>query len=529
MRDIFISYAREDQPRAEMLAQILEGRGWSIFWDRTIPVGKTWRETIGRELADARCVIVLWSKNSIESRWVQEEADDAQGRGVLVPILIQNVQAPIGFRSIQAAHLENWDGTESTKAFHRLIADIAALIGLPPKETENERRQVEAEIDRKADEQRKQQELVAQRQAEEEKRKRAEEEGWRKREAEIKRRAKEEGRLSPALPQPRPAWQKFPPTLLVGSLIGLVLIGAIGFWLTPSPTPSPVPSPRPPSPTLVTPTPAAPVTPLLNPLAAMQVTDAPLVPEQERPLKPGDRFKECANCPVMMVVPAGSFTMGSPPNEPGRTSAESPQHTVELSRQFAVGQFAVTFEEWDACVAGGGCNRYRPVDLWGRGRQPVINVSWYDAIAYVGRLLRGTGKQYRLLTEAEYEYATRAGTRSAYPWGSDIGKNNANCNGCGSRWDGTAPVGSFAPNRFGLYDMVGNVSGWTEDCYTADYNVAPTDGSSLQAANCNPRVTRGGSYGASPEYLRSAFRFYQTVTERTNSLGFRIARSLLTP
>jgi ABC-type sugar transport system substrate-binding protein len=138
MSDIFISYAREDQPRAEMLAQTLEGRGWSIFWDRTIPVGKTWRETIGRELDDARCVIVLWSKTSIESGWVQDEADDAKGRGVLVPILIENVQPPMGFRSIQAAHLEDWDGTQPTQAFRSLIADIAAVVGRPPKEIEKD-------------------------------------------------------------------------------------------------------------------------------------------------------------------------------------------------------------------------------------------------------------------------------------------------------------------------------------------------------------------------------------------------------
>jgi S1-C subfamily serine protease len=129
--DIFISYAREDEQRAEMLAQRLGDSGWSIFWDRTIPIGKTWRETIGRELQGARCVIVLWSKNSIESRWVQEEADDAQERGILVPILIENVRAPIGFRSFQAAHLENWDGTEPNETFHRLITDIAALIRWP--------------------------------------------------------------------------------------------------------------------------------------------------------------------------------------------------------------------------------------------------------------------------------------------------------------------------------------------------------------------------------------------------------------
>src|SRR5215469_3414265 len=155
MSHIFISYAREGQPWAEMLAQTLEGRGWSTFWDRTIPIGKTWRETIGSELDGARCVVVLWSKTSIESGWVQEEADDAKRRGVLVPILIDNVQPPIGFRSIQAAHLEHWDGAEPTQAFRRLTADIAALIRPPAKEVEKKDRPARAEIERTTAEERK--------------------------------------------------------------------------------------------------------------------------------------------------------------------------------------------------------------------------------------------------------------------------------------------------------------------------------------------------------------------------------------
>ena len=149
MSDIFISYASADRPRAQLLAQTLEGHGWSIFWDRAIPTGKTWRDTIGKELNDSRCVIVLWSKASIESDWVQDEADDAKKRRVLVPILIEDVRPPMGFRSIQTAHLVDRDVTEPTQAFHGLIADIAALIGPPTKEPEKQGRQAEAEIKHK--------------------------------------------------------------------------------------------------------------------------------------------------------------------------------------------------------------------------------------------------------------------------------------------------------------------------------------------------------------------------------------------
>ncbi|WP_194390206.1 TIR domain-containing protein [Bradyrhizobium sp. CCBAU 51765] len=136
MSDVFVSYANEDRAWAQMLARALEGRGWSIFWDRTIPIGKTWREIIGRELKEARCVVVIWSKASIASGWVQEEADDAKKRGILVPVLIEGVEPPIGFRSIQTADLSDWNATEPTQAFQRLIDDISRLIGSPstPKE-----------------------------------------------------------------------------------------------------------------------------------------------------------------------------------------------------------------------------------------------------------------------------------------------------------------------------------------------------------------------------------------------------------
>ena len=225
--------------------------------------------------------------------------------------------------------------------------------------------------------------------------------------------------------------------------------------------------------------------------------------------------------------------MGSPPSEPERRSDEGPQRTVTLARQFAVGQFELTFDEWDACVGGGGCNGYKPLDQgWGRGRRPVINVSWGDANAYVAWLAKKTGKPYRLLSEAEYEYATRAGTTTAYPWGDDIGTNNANCRACGSRWDWhlTAPVGSFAANQFGLYDMVGNVEEWIEECYHDSYRQgAPADGSPWTGGDCSRRVSRGGSYAGYPANLRSAYRNGVNPDNRSYLGGFRVARTLLTP
>jgi formylglycine-generating enzyme required for sulfatase activity len=142
-----------------------------------------------------------------------------------------------------------------------------------------------------------------------------------------------------------------------------------------------------------------------------------------------------------------------------------------------------------------------------------------------------TGQPYRLLTEAEWEYAARAGTTTAYYWGDDIGKGNANCNGCGSQWDAkqTSPVGSFAANQFGLYDMAGNVFQWVQDCYHRNYDGAPTDGSAWTSGDCGRRVVRDGSWIVNPRSLRSAFRGWYTSVGRSNGLGFRVGRTLVTP
>jgi formylglycine-generating enzyme required for sulfatase activity len=258
----------------------------------------------------------------------------------------------------------------------------------------------------------------------------------------------------------------------------------------------------------------------------------------EQALKPMDAFLECAaepgkdNCPEMIVVPAGSFLMGAPPTEKGRFDNEGPQHLVTIANPFAASKFEVTFDEWDICVAYGDCAQGISDSGWGRGRRPVIGVDLDDARRYVGWLSRMTGKPYRLLSEAEYEYAARAGTQTAYPWDSEIGQGNANCDGCGSQWDGkqTAPVGSFAPNQFGLHDMVGNVFAWTEDCVHNNYDGAPADGSAwTEGDNCAARaarVARGGSWFDLPQFIRSANRMWFTPDRRVSNLGFRVGRTL---
>jgi formylglycine-generating enzyme required for sulfatase activity len=275
-----------------------------------------------------------------------------------------------------------------------------------------------------------------------------------------------------------------------------------------------------------------------RPFVAAHMWPYGLEPAAEHALKPKDVFKECSAeqgkdyCPQMVVLAAGSFVMGSPDTEPGHQPSEQPQHQVTIARSFAVSKDELTFDQWDTCVDYGDCPQGITDSGWGRGSQPVINVTWGDAQRYVAWLAKTTGKPYRLLTEAEYEYAARAGSTMVYPWGDDIGLNNANCKGCGSRWDNTqtAPVGSFAANGFGLFEMIGNVWEWVEDCVNENYQGAPTDGSAwTKDGDCKTRIVRGGSWNNTPVNLRSANRVGTSVGFRDNLLGFRIARTLIVP
>ncbi len=305
--------------------------------------------------------------------------------------------------------------------------------------------------------------------------------------------------------------------LVIASALGIVLIGSVGAWVA-------VTRRTPVSPKVTSTRPSAIVAPAPGTSIAL-----PLSPEREGTLQSKDTFTECSNCPQMVVVPAGPFMMGSLDIEPGRFADESPPHQVTIAKPFAVGRFAVTFDEWDACVADGGCNGYKPDDnAWGRGRRPVIKVSWEDAKTYLAWLSDKTGKSYRLLSESEFEYAARAANSTAYPWGDVVGKDNANCSSCGSAWDGkqTAPVGSFAANAFGLSDVAGNVWEWVEDCYQDSYAGAAIDGSARTGGDCAGRVVRGGAWNGSPRYLRSASRYWSATAERDGAVGFRVARTL---
>lgn len=272
-------------------------------------------------------------------------------------------------------------------------------------------------------------------------------------------------------------------------------------------------------------------------------------------LQAGATFKECRNCPEMVVIPAGTFTMGTPAGEEFRRDHEH-QHQVTIAKPFAVSKTEVTWDQWEACVRDGACDG-AAVDAalrldrdgqpnkafqdWGRGTRPVVGVSWYDAQNYVGWINRKTGNDdaYRLLSEAEWEYAARAGTTTAFPWGDKLDHNYGNFGipgpGLGGKAEGrdvwlaeTAPVASFPPNAFGLYDMHGNAFEWIEDCYEADRAHAPKDGSANKNGTCASRMFRSGSFISNPVMHRSGNRVrgYAPTTRGRNYLTIRLAKTL---
>jgi formylglycine-generating enzyme required for sulfatase activity len=410
MSDIFISYKREEQAAARDLADALESQAWRVWWDPKLRAGERFDDVIEEALREARCVIVLWSRRSVRSRYVKDEARYALIRDKLVPVMIEDTALPFRFEGLHTPRLMGWDGALEAPAFQEILRDIRAILG--DTNTTGDR--------------------------------------------------------------------------------------APGFETQD------------------------------RPIARSQPERAPSSVFR-------DRLADGSEGPEMVVIPEGEFWMGSDrERDPEALDDELPRHRVRIARSFALGRYPVTFAEYERFAKATG--RDLPDDeQWGRGNRPVIHVSWKDAVAYCKWLSEQTRRRYRLPTEAEWEYAARAGTETRYWWGSEIGQDAkiwANCSSCGSEWDDkqTAPVGSFEPNDFGLHDTAGNVWEWVQDCWHDSYEGAPTDGhkawGSEGRGDCGLRVLRGGSWDGGPGGLRSAHRGGDNPLGRTNDVGFRLAQDL---
>jgi formylglycine-generating enzyme required for sulfatase activity len=450
MLDIFISYKSEDRALVEPLVRLLDAEHFNIWWDVTLVPGERYAQSIKTALDEAPCVIVAWSHNSVESLWVQDEACYARDNKKIVPVTLDGVEPPLGFRQMQTVNLTGWTGNADDPRIVKLLAGVRRLTGKS------------ADAAGKAS-------LLSGHDA------------------------IDNLNLKPKPEPPKPRWSTRTKALCGAlALVVCAAIGAAVYYLQPRP--------------VVLPKPAA----------------------AER------SFNDCAaGCPVMIIVPTGSFSMGSPDDEPQRGNDEGPQHDVTISKVFAAGKYPVTFEEWDYCRLHGGCAEVFPSDNnWGRGTNPVMNVSWQDAQNYVAWLSQTTGKTYRLLTEAEREYIARAGTKTPFWWGTKVSTMQANYDGTKKYLDEppglyrqeTLSANTFNANPWGFFQVSGNTWDWVQDCYHDSYEGAPKDGAAWLTGDCTRRVLRGGSWGSQPRNIRSAARWRQPLDTREPYYGFRVAR-----
>ena len=609
MSDIFISYASEDRSRVEPLAKGLETRGWSVWWDRNLISGERYSQVIEEAISGARCVVVLWSKNSIESEWVRDEADIGKDRNVLLPAVIDNVRPPMGFRQRHAADLTDWRDQEGHAGFSILLSAIESIIGPSPlktRKTEELKRAEAKEKQRQLDEH-KQREAAEKQRLEQERpplgaSDTAKDKAQGLDQDHRGRQARPHTAARPPLPGSLPTLTR-KKRITIGALALVVVLGFVGWFLAPKPesllthqTPQPA----------VSTIEESPASPTVSDSSAEQKSSAPAKPEQDatvpiepEPIEPApersrlfiDATPETATIKIMNIIPRfyqgiglepgvyrlqvsakdhatkkfrvtieagqdqrvevqldpldqtgdkitntlgmefvyiapGTFIMGSPPNEAGRKDDER-QHKVTLTRGYYLQTTEVTQGQWKAVMES---NPSYFVNDCGDDC-PVENVSWDDVQAYIRKLnqIEETTK-YRLPTEAEWEYACRAGTETPFSFGTCLSTDQANYNGkypmvgCerGRYRERPVDAGSLAANAWGLFDMHGNVWEWCQDRY-GDYPTGAVTDPEGPPSGTN-RVIRGGSWSRGARLGTSARRFSSSPDNRRRSLGFRLVR-----
>ncbi len=492
MSDIFISYASEDKEKAGLLSKVLEEQGWSVWWDRKIPPGRTFDEVIEEALDAAKCVVVLWSKASVKSGWVKEEASEGNRRKILVPGVIEDVNIPLGFRRIQAAHLIDWNGEKSHQEVNQLIDSVEKILGIPRKfQSKTER------VDLKKDEVLKQEEKVIDKKS-----------GLQKHtgeKIETKPVTIEKTEAEPIVQLPHKSKaeeeeRRKPEKQRNNATSGTVKKSKL-VWLIPSI-----------------------IVPIISVIVVFSLynhkTTQGIVSTNVEPKIPGVNKN-------MVFVKGGCFQMGDTFGDGQKN--ERPVHKVCVDG-FSIGKYEVTQGQWMA-VMGTNPSKFQQGDNY-----PVENVSWEDVQKFIRNLNKKTGKRYRLPTEAEWEYAARSGGgKEKYAGFSDdeelyLYANFCDSN-CGKSWnddkqndgyENTSPVGSFRPNGIGLYDMSGNVWEWCRDWYGSEYyKNSPVNGPKGPGEG-SFRVFRGGSWDFSAGRCRSSFRSAYDPSYGYYNLGFRL-------
>ena len=502
MADIFLSYSRADRPTAHIIAEALEAEGFSVWWDKVLRAGQTYDEVTENMLRDSSVVVVLWSQTSVKSKWVRAEATLGQRSCELVPAMIEDADRPIMFELTQTADLIGWTGDRNEARWGDFVADIkrsldkhsaaaAAPADTPaegaPAATTNDDATIETVFwtsikdgDDPADF--------------EAYLKRYENGHYadlaRNRLAALGVGAAANEPSAPAEPAPAPAAARAPaeptpepvaPAKKKSSnplplLLGAVVVLGVGGWFG---------------------------------LQAMTGDDTAETEPVDDPPPPVQA--SCDVCPDMVDLPGGTFLMGSPASEPGRSGNEGPQHEVTL-RPFAISATEITWAEWQLCVDADAC---RAAQGSGSGSFPVTGVSYEDATGYADWLSQQGDRKYRLPSEAQWEYAARGGTSTPYWWGAAFPGDGVVT---GSVKDTT----SLAANAYGVSGMLGNVREWVADCYVNSYANAPGDDRVVGGANCSQPVVRGASWQQGAAEHRAANRARYRRAVRDGSLGFRV-------
>lgn len=426
MADVFLSYSHLDVSLIRPLLNLLETNDLTVWWDTRLRSGDLWDATIEHEISIARCVVVVWSCNSVTSHWVRSEADYALKNKKLFPVLMDGADLPLAFRLIQTPDFSKWAGNRSAPEAASLLNAITTQVKT-----------------------------------------------WERQPTAIR-----------SVASPIEPVQEWNDKQQLKVDIGLRRDGAAQ-WITPGSG------------------------------AALWFRDLDFAPE-------------------MVVIPAGAFTMGAPPEELQSADYERPQRVITFSRAFAVSRCCITFAEWDRAVHDRGVT-HNPDDRgWGRNRRPIINVSWDDALTYVAWLSRKTDRSYYLLSESQWEYCCRAGSTSQFNFGDRILPELANYDSAYShngspRKHGlgrTVEVDRYQANAWGLSQMHGNVREWCDDMWNANYVGGPSDGTPWRSGDAKLRVVRGGSWKDKPENLRSADRDGLGRAIRAFNVGFRVARTI---
>jgi len=581
--DVFISYNREDRDRAREVASALEAEGLSVWWDAALRAGETYDEVTEQNLRTAGAVVVLWSKRSVNSKWVRAEATVGERSSSLVPVLIEECERPIRFELVQTADLQHWRGDRNDPHWRAFMQDVGIAISRRGGKSAPSRPAsagVEASMETtfwnsiKDGTDRSDFEAYLKRYPDGHFASLA-----RNRLAALSRGAAPAQARKPAAPQAKAPQQQTRPSaapqqrqaprqaapvqrqpekkssagILIGVVVLLIAGGAAGAFFmmrggsggnASSATqtvqvedavaePVEETAPEGDAATLAdasaiedTTLDAATVdgvetTDMLDGDAVDETAALALDGASEETIAAAElveetpsaaaAFQDCDFCPSMMPLMGGKFLMGSPRDEAGRNAYEGPQHEVTV-KPFAIGVYEVTNAEWKACVDAGACTAKRDGD----DRAPVLGVSWREASDYVRWLSRQTGRNYRIPSEAEWEYAARGGSTTAYWWGDKFDTSRV-------ATKEPKPVGSFGANGFGIYDVLGNAREWVADCYMNNYTQAPIDGSAATGGDCSMRVVRGGAYSSSPVDMRVANRVRNAIGVGARYMGFRVA------